>query len=73
MSRCPSLFRIIVKRYAMTGSRLGRYAENGQPPGFSRGGGPIGKFPTGLFPENFQPDFPEKMLVIFFKRISGKI
>ncbi|MDP3396432.1 MAG: hypothetical protein Q8S57_07195 [Methanoregula sp.] len=31
--RCPFLFRTIVKRHAMTGSRLGRYAEIGQPPG----------------------------------------
>jgi hypothetical protein len=37
-SRCPFLFRTIVKRPAMTGSRLGRYAETGQPPGFRRGG-----------------------------------
>jgi hypothetical protein len=27
------LFRSIVKRHAMTGSGLGRYAETGQPPG----------------------------------------
>ncbi|MEI7857593.1 MAG: hypothetical protein WCH85_08840 [Methanomicrobiales archaeon] len=33
--RCPFLFRTIVKRHAMTGSRLGRYTETGQPPGFS--------------------------------------
>ncbi|MDP3565285.1 MAG: hypothetical protein Q8R70_12435 [Methanoregula sp.] len=32
-SRCPFLYRTIVKRPAMTGSRLGRYAETGQPPG----------------------------------------
>ena len=29
--RCPLLFRTIVKRHAMTCSRLGRYAETGQP------------------------------------------
>jgi len=33
--RCPFLFRSIAKRHAMTGSGLGRYAETGQPPGFS--------------------------------------
>ena len=45
-ARCKFLFRAIVKRHAMTGSRLGHYAEIGQPPGFRRRGG-IGsvKFP----------------------------
>ncbi len=33
------MFRAIVKRHAMTGSGLGRYARPGQPPGF-RGVGP---------------------------------
>ena len=31
--RCPFVFRPIVKRHAMTGLRLGRYKESGQPPG----------------------------------------
>ncbi len=35
--RCPPLFRAIVKRHAMTGSRLGPYAETGLAPGFRRG------------------------------------
>ncbi|MDO8873666.1 MAG: hypothetical protein Q7V05_13200 [Methanoregula sp.] len=40
--RCPFMFRSIVKRHAMTGSRLGRYAETGQPPGFGGDGwGPV--------------------------------
>jgi len=34
----PFMFRTIVKRHAMTGSRLGRYAETGQPPYFSGDG-----------------------------------
>ena len=32
------MFRAIVKRLAMTGSRLDRYARAGQPPGFGGGG-----------------------------------
>ncbi|WP_321507667.1 hypothetical protein [uncultured Methanoregula sp.] len=32
------MFRAIVKRHAMTGSRLGRYAETGQPPGLGGDG-----------------------------------
>ncbi|MFA4824938.1 MAG: hypothetical protein WC593_07235 [Methanoregula sp.] len=36
--RCPFLFRAIVKRHAMAGSRLGRYVETGQPPAFSGDG-----------------------------------
>jgi hypothetical protein len=36
------------------------------------GPGP-GNFTAGLFPENFQPDFPEKFLRIFVEKISGKI
>ncbi|MEI7857529.1 MAG: hypothetical protein WCH85_08510 [Methanomicrobiales archaeon] len=42
-SRCPFLFRAIVKRHAMTGTRLGRCAETGQPPGF----GGVGPGPSG--------------------------
>ncbi|MFA4849828.1 MAG: hypothetical protein WC626_08895 [Methanoregula sp.] len=36
-SRCPFMFRSIVKRHAMTGSRLGGYAEIRPAPGFRRG------------------------------------
>jgi len=43
--RCPFIYRAIAKRPAMTGSRLGRYAETGQPPGF--GGDRVGPGPSG--------------------------
>ncbi len=42
--RCPFLFRPIVKRPAMTGSRLGRLRETGQPPGFGGVGPGPGNF-----------------------------
>ncbi|MCK9630767.1 MAG: hypothetical protein M0R30_03915 [Methanoregula sp.] len=35
----PFMFRTIVKRHAMTGSRLDRYAETRPAPGFSGDGG----------------------------------
>ncbi|MDO9323572.1 MAG: hypothetical protein Q7T80_01290 [Methanoregula sp.] len=37
------MYRSIVKRRAMTGSRLGRYKESGQPPG----SGGVGPGPSG--------------------------
>ena len=41
--------------------------------GFQRGwGARPGNFPAGLFPENFQPDFPKKILAGFVEKISGK-
>ena len=44
--RCPFLYRPIAKRHTITGSRLGHYAETGQPPGFGGGGwGPGRTFP----------------------------
>jgi len=43
--RCPFMFRSIVKRHAMTGSRLGRYAETRPAPGFWRGR--VGPGPSG--------------------------
>jgi len=33
--RCPFLYRSIVKRHTIAGSRLDRYVRAGQPPGFS--------------------------------------
>ncbi|MFA4849824.1 MAG: hypothetical protein WC626_08875 [Methanoregula sp.] len=32
------MYRSIIKRHAMAGSRLDRYARAGQPPGFQTGG-----------------------------------
>ena len=49
MSRCPFMYRTIVKRHAIAGSRLGRYAETGPAPGFQRGR----KFPGRTFPGKF--------------------
>jgi hypothetical protein len=37
-SRCPFMLRAIVKRHAITGSRLDRDARPGHPPGFSGDG-----------------------------------
>jgi hypothetical protein len=57
----------------MTGSRLGRYAETGQPPGFGGDGwGQPGNYPAVLLPETFQPDFLEKFLEDFVEKISEK-
>jgi hypothetical protein len=52
-SRCPLMFRTIVKRPAMTGSRLGRCAETRPAPGFRRGRvgpGPSGSGGADTFP-----------------------
>jgi len=46
--RCPFLFRAIAKRPAISGSRLGRYARAGQPPGFRQGWVGPGPWDSGV-------------------------
>ncbi|MDP2797209.1 MAG: hypothetical protein Q8N94_06845 [Methanoregula sp.] len=41
----------IVKRHAITGSRLGRYAETGQPPGFGGDGWGLARNPEYPIPK----------------------
>jgi hypothetical protein len=44
----------------------------GQPPGLNRMGTGPEDFPAGPFPENFQPDFPKKILADFFQKSIRK-
>ncbi len=55
-SRCPFMFRAIVKRHGITGSRLNRYAETGQPPGFGGDKSGAREEQPGIFPaRSFYP------------------
>ena len=64
LSRCPFLFRTIVKRHAMTGSRLGRYVRSGQPPYFSGGGWGPGR-------ENNEQPLGENLKTNYLKKSGG--
>jgi hypothetical protein len=52
-ARCPFLFRASVKRHAMTGSGLGRYARPGQPRVLEGVGGANREIPGRTFQRNF--------------------
>ena len=64
--RCPFLYRSIVKRHAMTGSGLGRYAERGQPSGLC--GTNEGQGRKVVYRENSRPYFFRKILTDFFQK-----
>jgi hypothetical protein len=69
--RCPFMFRAIVKRHAMTGSRLGRYAKPASPRvSAGMGGACAVNSPAGFCMKYFQPEFDEKFSRPLLKTVS---